>query len=52
MKTVSLREHFPQLFAGLAVLSFSFVVSSFIFAKAIEEFKQANDVLVVTGSAN
>lgn len=51
MKTVSLREHFPQLFAGLAVLSFSFVVSSFIFAKAIEEFKQANDVLVVTGSA-
>ncbi len=51
MKAVSLREHFPQLFAGLAVLSFSFVVSSFIFAKAIGEFKQANDVLVVTGSA-
>ncbi|MBE9047967.1 SIMPL domain-containing protein [Pleurocapsales cyanobacterium LEGE 10410] len=51
MRTSSRLEHFPQLFIGLAVLSFSLVVSSFIFAKAIREFKQANDVLVVTGSA-
>ena len=51
MRTSSALEHFPQLFAGLAALSLSLVVSSFIFAKAIREFKQANDVLVVTGSA-
>jgi hypothetical protein len=51
MKTSSGLEHFPQFFAGLALLSLSLVMSSFIFAKAIREFKQANDVLVVTGSA-
>ena len=51
MKTSSVQEHFPQLFAGLAALSLSLVVSSFIFAKAIREFKQANDVLLITGSA-
>ena len=51
MRTSSISEHFPQLFAGLAALSFSLVVSSFIFSKSIREFKQANDVLVVTGSA-
>ncbi len=51
MKTSSIQERFPQLFAGLAVLSLSLVVSSFIFAKAIREFKLANDVLTVTGSA-
>jgi len=51
MKTPSVVEGFPQVFAGLAVLSLSFVGSSFIFAEAIQEFKQANDVLVVTGSA-
>ena len=51
MRTSSIQEHFPQLFAGLAVLSFSLIVSSFVFSKSIREFKQANDVLVVTGSA-
>ena len=51
MKAPSVSEHFPQLFAGLAVLSFSLVGSSFIFAQALSEFKQANDVLIVTGSA-
>ncbi|BAU63688.1 hypothetical protein STA3757_10540 [Stanieria sp. NIES-3757] len=51
MKASSGLEHFPQFFAGLAVLSFSLVVSSFIFSRAIGDFKQANDVLVVTGSA-
>lgn len=51
MRTSSIQEHFPQIFAGLAALSLSLVVSSFIGAKAIREFKQANDVLVVTGSA-
>ena len=51
MRTSSRLEHFPQLFLGLAALSFSLVVSSFVFSKSIREFKQANDVLVVTGSA-
>jgi len=51
VKASSVIERFPQLFAGLAVLSLSLVVSSFIFAKAIREFKLANDVLTVTGSA-
>jgi uncharacterized protein len=51
MKASSIKEHFPELFAGLAALSLSLVVSSFIFTKAIGEFKQANDVLTVTGSA-
>jgi hypothetical protein len=51
VKGSSVRERFPQFFAGLAVLSLSLVVSSFIFAKAIREFKLANDVLTVTGSA-
>ncbi len=51
MKASSIGERFPQLFAGLAVLSLSLVISSYIFAKAIREFKLANDVLIVTGSA-
>ncbi|VEP11553.1 conserved hypothetical protein [Hyella patelloides LEGE 07179] len=51
MKDPSSLERTPSLFAGLTVLSLSLVASSFIFAKAISEFKQANDVLVVTGSA-
>jgi hypothetical protein len=51
MKASSIKEHFPELFAGLAALSLSLVMSSFIFSKAIGEFKQANDVLMVTGSA-
>jgi uncharacterized protein len=51
MKASSILERFLQLFAGLAALSFSLVISSFIFAQALKEFKQANDVLMVTGSA-
>ena len=51
MKASSVQERFPQLFAGLAALSLSLVMSSFIFAKAMSEFKLANDVLIVTGSA-
>ncbi|MGB5713894.1 MAG: SIMPL domain-containing protein, partial [Waterburya sp.] len=51
MRTSSALERFPQLFAGLAALSLSLIVSSSIFAKAIHGFKQASDVLVVTGSA-
>lgn len=51
MRSSSAAEHFPQLFAGLAALSLSLVMSSFIGATAIREFKQANDILEVTGSA-
>ena len=51
MKAFSSLEHFPQLFAGLVVLSCSLVISAFIGSEAIHEFKQANDLLVVTGSA-
>jgi uncharacterized protein len=51
MKASSRLERFPQLFAGLAALSLSLVISSFIFAQALKEFKRANDVLTVTGSA-
>ena len=51
MKAFSSLEHFPQLFAGLVVLSCSLVISAFIGSEAIGEFKQANDLLVVTGSA-
>lgn len=51
MTSSSRSELFPQLFTGLAALAFSLVVSSFIFTRAIGEFKQANDVLEVTGSA-
>lgn len=47
----STLNRFPQLFAGLATLSLALVISSAIGAQAIHDFKQANDVLVVTGSA-
>jgi hypothetical protein len=51
MKEPSSLEKFPQLFAGLTVLSLSLVISSLIGATAIRNFQQAKDVLVVTGSA-
>ncbi len=51
MKTASVFEGSLKLFPGLAVLSVSLVLSSFVFAEAIRDFKQANDVLVITGSA-
>ena len=51
MKDPPLSTGFPQLFAGLATLSLSLILSSWIAAKAIGDFKQADNVLVVTGSA-
>ncbi|HIK44285.1 MAG TPA: SIMPL domain-containing protein [Leptolyngbyaceae cyanobacterium M65_K2018_010] len=50
MKDLAIKP-FPQLLAGLAALSVALVLSSWIGAQAIRDFKQANDVLVVTGSA-
>lgn len=51
MQNASSSGRFPQLFAGLAALSLALVLSSWIGANAIRAIKQANDVLVVTGSA-
>ena len=51
MKASSLLDRFPQVFAGLSVLSLALVISSLVFAQGIQEFKRANDVLVITGSA-
>ena len=42
---------FPQLFAGLTVLSLALVISSFVGGHAIRNLRRQNDVLVVTGSA-
>lgn len=50
MRTSRMKP-FPQLFAGLTVLSLSLLGSATIGREAIIEFKSANDVLVVTGSA-
>lgn len=47
---ISIKQ-FPQLFAGLTVLSLSLVASSLIAANAIANFQQARNALVVTGSA-
>ncbi len=51
MKEPYVVERFPQLLAGLTVLSFSLVLSTLIGANAIHDFQQTKDVLVVTGSA-
>ncbi len=51
METTGLRDRFPQLFAGLALLSASLIVSSFMWSGAIRNIKRADDTMVVTGSA-
>lgn len=51
MKDSPIYSRLPQLLAGMLVLSVALVLSSWIGAKAIRDVKQANDVLVVTGSA-
>jgi len=51
MKDSSIFRRFPQLFAGLSVLSIALVVSSWIAARSILAVKRASDVFVVTGSA-
>jgi uncharacterized protein len=51
METVTRREHFPQLLAGLALISAAMIVSSLMWAGAIRNIKRVDDALVVTGSA-
>ena len=47
----SVLDRFPQVFAGLTILSLSLVVSSLIWGNAIRDFRQSDDALIVTGSA-
>ncbi len=51
METSVRRNAFPQLFAGLTLLSASLIISSFMWAGAIRNIKRVDDALVVTGSA-
>ena len=51
MESNILRDRFPQLFAGLALVSASLIVSSFMWSGAIRNIKRADDTMVVTGSA-
>ncbi len=51
MKDSSIFRRFPQVFAGLSVLSIALVLSSWIAARAVLAVKRASDVFVVTGSA-
>lgn len=51
METVTRRDAFPQLFAGLTLLSAALIISSFMWAGAIRNIKRVDDALVVTGSA-
>jgi uncharacterized protein len=48
---INSSSRFPQVFAGLAALSLALVVSSFVGASALRNFRHLDDVLVVTGSA-
>lgn len=51
METVTVRDRFPQLFAGLTLLSIALIVSSSMWAGAIRNLKRADDALTITGSA-
>nr|WP_253881340.1 SIMPL domain-containing protein [Microcystis sp. M079S1] len=51
MKDSSIFQRFPQVFAGLSVLSIALVLSSWIAARSFLAVKRASDVFVVTGSA-
>ena len=51
METATVRHRFPQLFAGLTLLSIALIVSSSLWASAVRNIKRADDALVVTGSA-
>nr|WP_295613849.1 SIMPL domain-containing protein [Chamaesiphon sp. GL140_3_metabinner_50] len=51
MESTGYRDRFPQLFAGLTLLSASLIVSSFLWAGAIRNMKRVDDALLITGSA-
>ncbi len=51
MATTESRYRFPELLAGLSLLSLSLIVSSFLWAGAIRNIKRVDDGLQITGSA-
>ncbi len=51
METATVRYRFPQLFAGLTLLSIALIISSSLWAGAVRNIKRSDDALVVTGSA-
>jgi uncharacterized protein len=51
MESTGLRYRFPQLFAGLTLLSAALIVSSLLWAGAIRNMKRVDDGLLITGSA-
>jgi uncharacterized protein len=51
MESTGVRDRFPQLFAGLTLLSASLIASSFLWAGAIRNIKRVDDALLITGSA-
>ena len=51
MSSTESRYRFPELLAGLSLLSLSLIVSSFLWAGAIRSMKRGDDALLITGSA-
>ena len=51
MESTRSRYQFPQLFAGLTLLSVALIVSSSLWAAAIRDIKRVDDALLITGSA-
>jgi uncharacterized protein len=51
MNSPTARDRFPQLFAGLTLMSIAMIISSSLWAAAIKNIKQAGDAVVVIGSA-
>lgn len=51
MESTKVSDRFPQLFAGLSLLSAALIVSSFLWAGAIRNIKRVDDGMLITGSA-
>nr|WP_310483480.1 SIMPL domain-containing protein [Chamaesiphon sp. VAR_48_metabat_403] len=51
MESTGFRDRFPQLFAGLTLLSAALIVSSSLWAAAIRDIKRVDDALIIIGSA-
>jgi uncharacterized protein len=51
MESTGSRFRFPELFAGLTLLSVALVISSSLWAGAIRNMKRVDDGLLITGSA-
>jgi len=51
MENTQSRDRFPELFAGLTLLSAALIASSFLWAGAIRSIKRVDDGVLVLGSA-